>query len=159
MSTSKAIILFGLALSLMGLFLFLTVKSAAPFNPELAEKIIDETKSKGYTLSINEARGSLFRSHLPLLTTAPIRETRVTFYDVSAIQPNDTLPKFTMNLIEIVFKEKENALAFENAFNNSSTELRNGSIAYTSLNVAYVCTKQLRFNEILDRAKSNFTIQ
>ena len=153
MSTSKAAILFGLTLFLIGLFLYTTVKSPDPVNPALAEKIIDETKLKGYTLSLNESRSSKFRSYLPILSTAPIRQTRVNFYDVDAILPNDTLPKFTMNLIEIVFKENAHALEFERAFNNSSPQVRNGNIAYTNLNVAYVCTKQLRFDEILTRVK------
>ncbi len=83
-----------------------------------------------------------------------MRQTRVNYYDVNAIQPNDSLPAFTMTFIEITFKETGYSYEFVKAFNNSSPEMRNGNVAMMCFNVAYVSTKQMRFEEIILRGIS-----
>lgn len=155
MSTWKASLLFAGACAVILGVLFIAVRVPTPVDNTLASQTLAEVQKTGYTLRVNEERGKRFRSYLSNWTTVPGSHTSVVYYDVEAIQPNDTLPAFTMNIIQIVFDQKEQAKDFVRNFNNGTPELRNGNIAYVSKNIAYVCTKQLHFNDILKRSYRN----
>ncbi|MFM9986656.1 MAG: hypothetical protein ACKVOK_15565 [Flavobacteriales bacterium] len=152
MTSRKAILIFTATLLVILGALRSFVKAADAMDEKLALKTIEEVERSGYFLLLKEETGNRFRRHLTNWIDHPIPRTRVSYYDANPIQPNDTLPKFTMTLIEIVFEDEGSAYEFVKNFNNSSPDMRNGNVAEQCWNIAYVSTKQMRFNELLHRA-------
>ncbi len=152
MSSGRAILLFLSAFILIMGALKVFVKAADAMDEKLAAKTLEEVDKAGYFLLYQEENSHRFRRHLDNWIDHPMRRTRVSYYDVNPRQPNDTLPKFTMTLIEIVFEDQGHADEFVRNFNKSSQELRNGNVAEQCWNIAYVSTRQMRFSDILHRA-------
>jgi hypothetical protein len=151
-SSGKAILIFTATLLVILGALRSFVKVADPMDEKLALKAMEEVERSGYFLVLKDETGNRFRRHLNKWVDHPIQRTRVSYYDVNPIQPNDTLPKFTMTLIEIVFDDEGSAYQFVKNFNNSPQDMRNGNVAEQCWNIAYVSTKQMRFQELLHRA-------
>lgn len=150
-SSLKAIGIFIVVFLVIMGALYFGVKVASPQDVQSAAKSLTEVRNAGFSIEKNESRGNRFRNHLSDWTHSPTRRTGVTYYDVNALQPGDSLPQFTMTLIEIVFPDNDRAYDFVRSFNNSDPGMKNGNTALVNNNVAYVYSWQLRFEELIQR--------